>query len=189
MPAILEWKKNPASLAILAACAAVFAAARLGSPESVRFLAFETNELPGRWYAFLTYGFTHVDWNHIILNMLVLAVFGAWVERLLGAARYLLLVAVAILAGSATLYARETAGIGFSAAAAALLFYYNVAFPLERELPFRLPNIALPVALFALSAAASIFGWLPSVGHVPHLAGAMVGLLFLALFRKRHRPI
>ena len=59
----------------------------------------------------------------------------------------------------------------------------------EREPPLRIPNIVLPVVLFVVSLAAAIFGWFEGVGHWPHLAGAVVGLLFLTMFRRHRRPL
>lgn len=186
---MLNFKRNPVSAVFFLTSTIVFLVAQGTDPENVRFLAFDYQALPQRWYAILTYGIVHVDWNHIIVNMGILIWIGIWVERLLGSGRYTVLVLSGILAGAITLLLRETAGIGFSAGAAAILFYYNLAFPWKRELPVNLPNIVVPVALFVLSIAAIIFGWLPSVGHYPHLAGALVGILFLGLFREHHRAI
>ena len=186
VPEIARVRRNPVSAAFLFVSVGVFLVAHITDPENVRFLAFDSAELPRRWYAFVTYGFVHVDVNHIIVNMLILIWTGVWVERLVGSRTYAMLVLSAIVAGGVTLFARRTAGIGFSAAAAAILFYYHCAFPWKRELPFRIPNIVLPVALFVLSAAAIVFGWLPTVGHFPHIAGALVGLIYLAVFRSKH---
>lgn len=114
---------------------------------------------------------------------------GTWVERLIGSRRFAVLVFTAILAGSLSILVRDTAGIGFSAMAAAIVFSCHVAFPFERKLPLRIPNIVLPVVLFVGSLAAAVFGWLPGGGHWPHRAGAVVGLLFLVVFRRHHRPL
>ncbi len=186
---LLNLKKNPISALFLFTSTLVFLVAQGIDPEHVRFLAFDYQALPQRWYAILTYGFVHVDWNHIIINMGILIWIGIWVERLLGSWRYIVLVVSGILAGAITLVLRETAGIGFSAGAAALLFYYNFAFPWKRELFFNLPNIVVPVAVLVVSVGAIIFGWLPSVGHYPHIAGALMGVVLLGIFRKHHRPI
>lgn len=103
--------------------------------------AFDTAALPQRWCAIVTYGFVHVDWNHIIVNMPILV--WVWVERLIGPRRFVVLVVAAILTGGSTLLARQTAGIGFSTAAAAILFDYRVAFPWKRELPLGVIGLGL----------------------------------------------
>ncbi|MCW3491568.1 rhomboid family intramembrane serine protease [Dethiobacter alkaliphilus] len=189
MSEIIDIKKNPVSLLFFIMAAGIFFVARGTDPENIRFLAFDYEALPQRWYAILTYGFVHVDWNHIIINMGLLIWIGIWVERLIGSNRYIVLVLGGILAGGLTLLLRETAGIGFSAGAAAIVFYYHFAFPMKRELPFGLPNVVLPVVLLIVSVGAIIFGWLPAVGHYPHIAGALVGIVFLGIFSKHHKPI
>ncbi|TVP83295.1 MAG: rhomboid family intramembrane serine protease [Alkalicoccus sp.] len=186
---MINIKKNPISILIFVICVIVFFVARGTDPENIRFLAFDYEALPQRWYAILSYGFVHVDWNHIIVNMGLLLWIGIWVERLIGSKRYIVLVLSGILAGGITMLLRETAGIGFSAGAAALLFYYHFAFPTKKELPFNIPNVVLPVVLLIISVGAIIFGWLPSVGHYSHIAGALVGVIFLWIFHKQHRPI
>ncbi len=182
-------RSYPLSMLFLAICASVFAVAQLTDVENVRFLALDSAMFPERWWTIVTTGFVHVEWNHIIVNMLLLLWVGTWVERLIGSRRFAVLVFTAILAGALSILVRDTAGIGFSAAAAAIVFYYHVAFPFERELPLRIPNIVLPVVLFVGSLAAAVFGWFEGVGHWPHLAGAVVGLLFLAVFRRHHRTL
>ncbi len=184
-----ELTANPVAVVTLAACIGVFSVAQLTDPENVRFLAFDSAEWPDRWWAIVTYGFVHVEWNHIIVNMLILVWVGVWVERMIGSARFTVLVLMAILAGGMTLLVRDTAGIGFSAAAAGVLTYYHFAFPWKRELPLRIPNIALPVVLIVGSVAAIVFGWFGSVGHYPHLAGGAIGVVALVAFHRHHRPI
>ncbi|MCC5911357.1 MAG: rhomboid family intramembrane serine protease [Clostridiaceae bacterium] len=186
---MINIKKNPISLLIFIISAIVFLVARVTNPENIRFLAFDYEALPQRWYGILTYGFVHVDWNHIIINMGLLLWIGIWVERLIGSKRYIVLVLSGILVGGITLLLRETAGIGFSAAASGILFYYHLAFPWERELPFNLPNIVLPTVLLMSSVIAIVFGWLPSVGHYPHIAGALTGVILLKIFHAKHNFI
>jgi len=186
---VRDVRSYPLSMLFLAICASVFAVAQLTDVENVRFLALDSAMFPERWWTIVTTGFVHVEWNHIIVNMLLLLWVGTWVERLIGSRRFAVLVFTAILAGALSILVRDTAGIGFSAAAAAIVFYYHVAFPFERELPLRIPNIVLPVVLFVGSLAAAVFGWFEGVGHWPHLAGAVVGLLFLVVFRRHHRTL
>lgn len=179
-------KQTPITWVFLLLSALVFLVARITEPENVRFLALDYNELPQRWYTIISYGIVHIEWYHILLNMIILVFVGSWVEMLLGSKRYLILVVISILAGGVSLILRETGGIGFSAAGSGILFYYYFAFPWERELPLNLPNIVLPLALLILSVMAIVFGWLPSVGHYPHIAGAITGVILLICFRDEH---
>lgn len=179
-------KQTPITCTFLLLSVLVFLVARITEPENVRFLALDYNELPQRWYTVISYGVVHVEWYHILINMVILVFVGSWVEMLLGSKRYIILVVTSILAGGLSLILRETGGIGFSAAGAGILFYYYFAFPWERELPLNLPNIILPLAIMILSVMAIVFEWLPSVGHYPHIAGALTGVILLICFRKRH---
>ena len=52
-------------------------------------------------WSFLTYGFLHADWTHLLGNCLWLAVFSKPVEARLGTLRYLILLALGIIAGAA----------------------------------------------------------------------------------------
>ncbi len=186
---LVKVKKNPVSLVLFLLSVSIFAVSVVTDPENIRFLAFHYETFPQRWYGLVTYGFVHVDWNHIIINMGILIWIGVWTERLIGSGRFAILVLSGIIAGGLTLLLRETGGIGFSAGAAAILFYYHLAFPFKRELPFSIPNIALPVLLFFISVMAIVFGWLSAVGHYPHIAGALAGVVLLIMFRKQHSPI
>ena len=177
-------KKAPITWIILIVSVFIYLAARINGPESVRFLALIYEELPQRWYTLISYGFVHIELYHILLNMAVLFFVGSWVEKLAGKKRYLILIFLSILAGGAALAFRETGGIGFSAAGFGILFFYYLAFPWERELPFQLPNIVLPLTLLVISILAIMLGWLPAVGHYPHLAGAVVGSILVPIFKK-----
>jgi membrane associated rhomboid family serine protease len=71
------------------------------SPE--RFLS-ETSlaQLPGsKWWSFLTSGLIHVNWLHLAFNCFWLLIFGTPVARVLGAGRFMLLAAIATIAGCA----------------------------------------------------------------------------------------
>lgn len=51
-------------------------------------------------WSFLTYGFLHADWMHLLFNSLWLLVFGTPVARYLGGLRFFLLCAIATIAGA-----------------------------------------------------------------------------------------
>ena len=82
-------------------------------------------EPDARPWTFLTYGLLHGSWTHVILNGLWLAAFGAPVARRCGAARFLLLMALGVLAGGATHVALHPLSVaplvGASAAVSALM--------------------------------------------------------------------
>ena len=180
-------KKAPVTWIIFIISVFIYITARVNGPESVRFLALVYEDLPQKWYTLFSYGFVHIELYHILLNMTVLIFIGSWVERLLGKKRYIILIVLSILAGGMSLVLRDTGGIGFSAAGFGILFYYYLAFPWERELPFHLPNILLPLTLLVISILAIVLGWLPTVGHYPHIAGALVGSILLPIFRSAHK--
>ncbi len=57
--------------------------------------------IPGsQAWSFLTYALLHGSWTHLLFNCLWLLVFGTVVERYLGAARFLLLLAISAIAGA-----------------------------------------------------------------------------------------
>ncbi|MBU9712335.1 rhomboid family intramembrane serine protease [Evansella tamaricis] len=182
-------KKSPVTFIFFTISLIIFIIARLTDPENIRFLALSNSELPERWYTLITHGFVHVEPYHFILNMVVLIFVGRWVERLIGSRKYFVLTFLCILAGGTSIVLWGTAGIGFSAAGFGLLFYYYLAFPMEKELYFNLPNVVLPILLLLVSVIAIVFDLLGSVGHIPHLAGGIVGAICLFIFRKKHREI
>jgi membrane associated rhomboid family serine protease len=55
----------------------------------------------GEWYRIVTGAFLHANLLHLLLNMYALFVLGPTIERSLGRARYLIIYAAALLAGSA----------------------------------------------------------------------------------------
>ena len=189
IPGVTIFEQAPLTWTFFLISALVFFIARISDPKNVRFLALHFDQVRQSWYTLISYGFVHIEWYHILINMGILLYIGFWVERMLGQKRYFMLVMLGILAGGLSLIVRETGGIGFSAAGATILFYYYLAFPWKRELPFNLPNIILPVTLFGFSILALIFGWGPSVGHIPHLAGMFTGALLLLVFHKNHKEI
>ncbi|MDV2884637.1 rhomboid family intramembrane serine protease [Alkalihalophilus pseudofirmus] len=188
----MEWnvlKKSPVTIAFFSICAVIFLYGKVTTSENIRFLALSYEQFPQNWFTLLSHGFVHVEWYHFLINMFLLLYIGSWVEQLLGKIKFLVLVVVCILSGGLTLVLLSTAGIGFSVAGMAILFYYHLTFPWEKELFFNLPNFVLPLAIVVISIVALTFGVMSSVGHIPHLVGAMIGIVFLIFFRKQHYPI
>jgi membrane associated rhomboid family serine protease len=72
-----------------------FSPMRFNPETAIPFLPFS------QWWSFLTYALLHVDLTHLIFNSLWLLVFATPVVRLFGTARFLLIVALAAIAGAA----------------------------------------------------------------------------------------
>src|ERR1051325_1889471 len=54
-----------------------------------------------QYHRLFTSAFLHADWNHLLLNMLSLFLFGRDIELLLGIKEFLLIYLIAVLGGSA----------------------------------------------------------------------------------------
>ncbi|GAF65497.1 hypothetical protein BTS2_2395 [Bacillus sp. TS-2] len=179
-------RKSIVTLIFFGLCTLIFLIGQLTTPENLRFLAVAFDEFPQNWFTLITHGFLHIEWYHYSINMLLLLFIGMWVEQLLGKIRYILLVSISILAGGITLILFQTGGIGFSVAGIAILFYYHLAFPWKKEILFNLPNFILPLFIVVISLLALAFDWMSSVGHIPHLIGALTGILFLFVYKNKH---
>ncbi len=135
----------------------------------------------------------HVNWLHLLGNLVFLLIFGPPGERLLGPLRWLLLFllcgAVANLAGAATLAGSAAPIVGASGAVSAAVGAYLALFPRSRlglvlPLGLFLEFVRIPTAwligVWALMQA--VFAWIdPSFGRVAwsiHLAGFLAGVVF-----------
>ncbi len=167
-------------------------------------------------WSFLTYGFLHADWSHVLGNCLWLAVFSKPVQARLGNLRYLILLSLSIIAGAAaTLLLHwgeplQLVGIsggisGLLAAAIPLMYGHHEPaphgrlrplLPLEilrdrRALTFSLMWIGLTV-LTATSQFLTTDALIPQqvVAWEAHVGGFIVGLIaFYALDRANRSEI
>jgi len=142
--------------------------------------------------------FIHVDWLHLVGNMLFLMIFGLPAERALGGGRFLVLFlvggALANLAGAFTLASTTAPIVGSSGAVSAIVGAYFALFPRARL------GLVLPLGLFLefvrIPAPVLIGFWIllqflftfvgPAFGAVvwwTHIAGFAVGILFALVSR------
>ena len=82
--------------------------------------------IPGsQVWSFLTYAFLHGSWPHVLFNCLWLLIFGTVVARYMGALRFLLLAAVAAIAGAfctlALHWGEDTIMVGASGAISGMM--------------------------------------------------------------------
>lgn len=143
----------------------------------------------GETYRFLTHGFIHADFMHLLLNMWALYIFGPYAEfafdamfgQALGGAAYLVFYLAAIVASSYITYTRHSGNYGYSAlgasgAVAATMWSFIFLQPWAWFIFPPLPAIILGPAYIAYSHYADQRGT-GNIGHNAHLWGAIFGLV------------
>ena len=192
-----ELRRNPVvTWSLLAAIAIGWAVVGLaGDDITERFGLIPSDAFRYAGLTFVTSFFLHAGLLHAFTNMYFLFVFGDNVEDFLGRSNFVLLIAVAALAGAAThaLFspARDAALVGANGAVSALVVFYGLRFPQARLRYFKL------VSWFSMPAVAATGAWaltqfvgaraeLTGNGDAPFLAsvgGGLVGFCFWFLWR------
>ena len=159
------------------------------------------------YYRILSSGFLHVDFTHLLFNMLTLYFFANPVIAFfaspegflfgdfsnaklnIGYGMFLLVFLAAVIGGnllSVLIHKKENfySAVGASGGVTGILFAAIAAFPeMELRLFFALP---IPAWIFAiLYLGYSVYGMktnLGNIGHSAHLGGAIVGMLTAILF-------
>jgi membrane associated rhomboid family serine protease len=149
------------------------------------------------WFRFITSGFIHADWMHLIINMLVLYSFGGVVERyynevfdLKGEYYYGLLYFGGMLIAVAPSYAKHKNDPGYNAlgasgAVSAVIFTAILFNPLQKIYLYGvvgLPGIVLGPGYLAYSYYMSKKGG-DHINHDAHFWGAVFGVLFTILLK------
>ena len=131
-----------------------------------------------------TSGFIHINWLHLIFNMLALYLFSSAVENSLGPVRFLLIYVASLVGGNLlALLIHKNHGsysaLGASGAVNGIIFATIALFPYMRIGLFLLP--AIPAWFFGLIYVGfSMYGIRSkkeNVGHEAHLGGALIGML------------
>ncbi|MBB4077688.1 membrane associated rhomboid family serine protease [Lewinella aquimaris] len=155
----------------------------------------------GEYYRFLTHGFVHADFRHLLFNMWALYIFGQAAEDIFqvylfgpafGKVAYLLFYCAAIVAASVPDYLRHQdnrmyASLGASGGVAAMIWPYIMWMPWAWFIFPPLPAILIGIGYIAYSHYADKQGG-SNIGHNAHLWGAIFGLIAYVSLSLAYEP-
>lgn len=165
--------------------------------------------VPAEWWRYggitlFTNFFVHGSPFHLLSNLYFLTVFGDNVEDFLGHTRFLLLLALAALAGDVLHIAfaprPEVPCIGASGGISGVVLFYALAFPQAKLYMayrwwlywrvFSLPawTLALLWLILQLLGAFEQISGIGGVSALAHLGGAITGFLCWLMWRQRQEP-
>lgn len=169
------------------------------SPNSAVYLAMIPQLVTQRFFLwqFVSYMFLHLDFSHILFNMLGLFFFGASVERRMGSKEFLLFyLLTGAMAGVLSFLMYQFTGqnvalLGASGAVYAVLLAYATYYPDSKIFIFGVFPIKAPILVIAYTVIAVFNGLSGSGGNVAnmtHLAGFIFAFLYF-LIRLNINPI
>lgn len=143
------------------------------------------------YWRFLSSGFIHADWGHLIFNMISFYFFGEIVEQTIGRAYFLALYLLGIIISDVPSYMKhrnnyQYNSLGASGGVSAVIFAGIMFYPLSPIYLFFIP-IGIPGFLFG--GIYLLYSYIETrrgnsyVNHSAHLWGALFGvLLMIVLF-------
>ena len=129
----------------------------------------------GQYYRLLTGGFLHGGPWHIMMNLYSLYNLGPWMERMLGPAKFLLLLYGGVLAGNLFCYLfKVRSSLGLSGGLYAVMFFYFMLLTSYTTVSW--------ASILQNNIANIIINFMPGVAWQAHLGGALFGVLMSFLF-------
>jgi membrane associated rhomboid family serine protease len=154
---------------------------------------------PNQWYRFISSGFLHADWMHLLINMFVLYSFGTMVENYYsyffgsnGTWLFILLYLSSLVAASASSYYKNQhnpsyRSLGASGAVSAITTASILFAPTAKIYLYgfiALPNIVAGVLYLVYSQYASRNAN-DHINHEAHFYGALYGIAFTLVAKPR----
>ncbi|MDB5228879.1 MAG: protease [Bacteroidota bacterium] len=149
-----------------------------------------------QYYRFITAGFVHGDFMHLLFNMYALYLFGGVVEAEfqeifpgLGIFLYITLYFSALIMSSTFSYYKhknnpDYNALGASGAVSAIMFASIILYPTQKLIIFPLP---IPLPSYILGPLYLLYSYymgrqnIDNIGHDAHFFGALWGVLFVVL--------
>lgn len=136
-------------------------------------------------------GFLHIDFNHLLFNMITLYFFADVIISFMGTTNLIIIYVLSLLAGSLLTYIYHKdnyyySAVGASGAVSGVLFAAILLYP---DMSLYLMFIPIPIPAYIVGIgylAYTVFGMkkqLGNIGHAAHLGGAIAGLLLVILLR------
>jgi len=137
----------------------------------------------------ITSGFLHVNWMHLIFNMLSLYFFSSGLENFIGGIQFALIYLAGLIGGNLLAlvihrHQGDYSAVGASGAVSAIIFASIALFP-DMSIGLFLLPISMPAWVYGLAfVLISIYGIRSrsdNVGHDAHLGGGLTGLVIAIL--------
>ena len=153
-----------------------------------RFAMWPVAVHDGQWYRLLTAPFLHANVEHILFNMITLAIIGSPVEAELGKVRFLAVYLLSALGGSVASYLLSSAnelGVG---ASGAIFGLFGAYFVLARRQRWEMTNIVVLIVVnLVIGFASSTIDWRAHLGGLITGAVVTMGLAHGADGSRRNR--
>ncbi|PID68651.1 MAG: rhomboid family intramembrane serine protease [Flavobacteriia bacterium] len=144
----------------------------------------------GDYIRMVSSGFLHVDYTHLIFNMLTLYFFYDKIIKSFGSERFVILYLASLIAGSVLSYVYHKnepsySAVGASGAVSGVLFSYILLNPFSKLyimfIPVPIPAIVVGIGYLLYSVYGMKKG-MGNIGHAAHLGGAAMGLLMTLIY-------